>query len=215
VGERDSQTALVHVRLLFRRKPPNRPRNPSPGPFDQISSYASRPPLEPMFCCPYELTTSAERCPSQCGGKRRGADTIRRGARGSIAREALRAKGRHSIPGLIDPAARQVDDARGAWKDANSALIQSVRGWSAAKWAQLAFRFASLAAGLTAIVPSPATAGPPFQTDDPEPVDYQHYEFYTFYFAGFSWAGTPERLRNKSLFVVSRLSDHRTIDAPD
>ena len=23
-------------------------------------------------------------------------------------------------------------------------------------------------------------AGPPFRTDDPEPVDYQHYEFYTF-----------------------------------
>jgi hypothetical protein len=23
-------------------------------------------------------------------------------------------------------------------------------------------------------------AGPPFQTDDPEPIDYQHYEFYTF-----------------------------------
>lgn len=25
-----------------------------------------------------------------------------------------------------------------------------------------------------------AIAGPPFQTDDPEPVDYQHYEFYVF-----------------------------------
>lgn len=25
-----------------------------------------------------------------------------------------------------------------------------------------------------------ASAGPPFRTDDPEPVDYQHYEFYTF-----------------------------------
>ena len=25
-----------------------------------------------------------------------------------------------------------------------------------------------------------ATAGPPFQTDDPEPVPYQHFEFYTF-----------------------------------
>jgi hypothetical protein len=24
-----------------------------------------------------------------------------------------------------------------------------------------------------------AIAGPPFRTDDPEPVDYQHYEFYT------------------------------------
>ena len=26
----------------------------------------------------------------------------------------------------------------------------------------------------------PALAGPPFQTDDPEPVDFRHYEFYTF-----------------------------------
>lgn len=25
-----------------------------------------------------------------------------------------------------------------------------------------------------------ALAGPPFQTDDPEPIDYRHYEFYTF-----------------------------------
>jgi hypothetical protein len=25
-----------------------------------------------------------------------------------------------------------------------------------------------------------ASAGPPFQTDDPEPIDYRHYEFYTF-----------------------------------
>jgi hypothetical protein len=27
---------------------------------------------------------------------------------------------------------------------------------------------------------APAMAGPPFRTDYPEPVDYQHYEFYTF-----------------------------------
>jgi hypothetical protein len=26
----------------------------------------------------------------------------------------------------------------------------------------------------------PASAGPPFRTDDPEPVEYQHWEFYTF-----------------------------------
>ncbi len=25
-----------------------------------------------------------------------------------------------------------------------------------------------------------ALAGPPFQTDDPEPIDYKNYEFYTF-----------------------------------
>lgn len=28
-------------------------------------------------------------------------------------------------------------------------------------------------------IAGPAMAGPPFRTDDPEPVDYQHYEFYT------------------------------------
>ncbi len=33
----------------------------------------------------------------------------------------------------------------------------------------------------------PAWAGPPFQTDDPEPIDYRHYEFYTFATAD----GTP------------------------
>jgi hypothetical protein len=36
------------------------------------------------------------------------------------------------------------------------------------------------AAFLLALAPSAAKAGPPFLTDDPEPVDYQHYEFYTF-----------------------------------
>jgi hypothetical protein len=25
-----------------------------------------------------------------------------------------------------------------------------------------------------------ARAGPPFQTDDPEPIDFRNYEFYTF-----------------------------------
>ena len=49
-----------------------------------------------------------------------------------------------------------------------------------ARWAQFAFRLAALATGLAAILSSSARAGPPFLTDDPEPVDYQHYEFYTF-----------------------------------
>lgn len=35
--------------------------------------------------------------------------------------------------------------------------------------------------------PAKALAGPPFQTDDPEPIDYQNYEFYTFASAD----GTP------------------------
>ena len=36
----------------------------------------------------------------------------------------------------------------------------------------------SLAVGM--FMASTALAGPPFQTDDPEPVDFHHYEFYTF-----------------------------------
>jgi hypothetical protein len=30
------------------------------------------------------------------------------------------------------------------------------------------------------LVSSPARAGPPFVTDDPEPVDYQHWEYYIY-----------------------------------
>ncbi|MFZ3357913.1 MAG: hypothetical protein WCA56_06970 [Xanthobacteraceae bacterium] len=39
---------------------------------------------------------------------------------------------------------------------------------------------AAIATGWFALAPVAALAGPPFMTDDPEPVDYQHYEFYTF-----------------------------------
>src|SRR5271156_5512788 len=28
---------------------------------------------------------------------------------------------------------------------------------------------------------SPAWAGPPFQTDDPQPIDFRNFEFYTFF----------------------------------
>ena len=35
-----------------------------------------------------------------------------------------------------------------------------------------------LAACLLVLVPAGATAGPPFLTDDPQPVDFQHWEFY-------------------------------------
>jgi hypothetical protein len=41
-------------------------------------------------------------------------------------------------------------------------------------------RFLAAMAIATALKPVAATAGPPFMTDDPEPVDYQHMEFYTF-----------------------------------
>jgi len=39
---------------------------------------------------------------------------------------------------------------------------------------------AVVAAAMAAFSPSAVIAGPPFQTDDPEPVPYQHFEFYTF-----------------------------------
>jgi hypothetical protein len=41
-----------------------------------------------------------------------------------------------------------------------------------------------LGAGLTVLcsllMSGRAMAGPPYRTDDPEPVDYQHWEYYTF-----------------------------------
>ena len=33
---------------------------------------------------------------------------------------------------------------------------------------------------LTSIIVTPAFAGPPFLTDDPEPVPFKHWEFYLF-----------------------------------
>jgi hypothetical protein len=41
-------------------------------------------------------------------------------------------------------------------------------------------RAAALAFCAVSLISSLAMAGPPFRTDDPEPVDYQHWEFYTF-----------------------------------
>ena len=38
----------------------------------------------------------------------------------------------------------------------------------------------SLVAGLNLMLAAQTFAGPPFLTDDPEPVDYQHWEFYLF-----------------------------------
>jgi len=40
-------------------------------------------------------------------------------------------------------------------------------------------RIAAIAAAAVALSAAAAWAGPPFQTDDPEPVPYQHFEFYT------------------------------------
>lgn len=52
-------------------------------------------------------------------------------------------------------------------------LRRLIRG--AARW-----QTAALTLPLVLASVSPASAGPPFLTDDPEPVDYQHFEFYTF-----------------------------------
>ena len=43
-----------------------------------------------------------------------------------------------------------------------------------------AVKIVFLAAGLSLILATQTFAGPPFLTDDPEPVDYQHWEFYVF-----------------------------------
>src|ERR1700676_5417019 len=42
-----------------------------------------------------------------------------------------------------------------------------VRGWP-------------IAFGLLAALARPASAGPPYVSDDPEPTDYKHFEIYTF-----------------------------------
>jgi hypothetical protein len=41
-------------------------------------------------------------------------------------------------------------------------------------------RITAAVAAICGAVASGAYAGPPFRTDDPEPVEYQHWEFYTF-----------------------------------
>jgi hypothetical protein len=38
----------------------------------------------------------------------------------------------------------------------------------------------AMTVGLTVIYALPAMAGPPYQSDDPEPTEYRHYEIYTF-----------------------------------
>jgi subtilisin family serine protease len=43
---------------------------------------------------------------------------------------------------------------------------------------------AAAAVWVAVLIPGSANAGPPFRTDDPEPVDYMHYEFYTPFFTG-------------------------------
>jgi hypothetical protein len=42
-------------------------------------------------------------------------------------------------------------------------------------------RIAAIVFCCVVLAPGIASAGPPFRTDDPEPVEFGHYEFYTFY----------------------------------
>ncbi len=46
---------------------------------------------------------------------------------------------------------------------------------------RIASRMVAVMLGLAVLLPGAVHAGPPFRTDDPQPVDYQHYEFYTFF----------------------------------
>jgi hypothetical protein len=49
-----------------------------------------------------------------------------------------------------------------------------------ARQAKIGWRFAGLILACSVLVPGLVHAGPPFLTDDPEPVELGHYEFYTF-----------------------------------
>jgi hypothetical protein len=49
-----------------------------------------------------------------------------------------------------------------------------------ANGAKSAWRAAGLGLICSVVMSSGAMAGPPYRTDDPEPVDYQHWEYYTF-----------------------------------
>src|ERR1017187_879314 len=53
----------------------------------------------------------------------------------------------------------------------------------------LIVKIAALAVGLNLVLAGSLYAGPPFLTDDPEPVDYQHWEAYLFTMGDHSGSG--------------------------
>jgi hypothetical protein len=61
-------------------------------------------------------------------------------------------------------------------------IISAERGSTMNRLGECVCRAAAVGAWCSAMLMSPgsATAGPPFRTDDPVPVDLGHYEFYTF-----------------------------------
>ncbi len=71
---------------------------------------------------------------------------------------------------------------------------------------------------------APAFAGPPFRTDDPEPVDYQHFEIYllsTGTMTGGGWSGTLPGLEvnhgalpNPRLHMIAPLDHGAPADGP-
>src|SRR3954447_10693453 len=44
----------------------------------------------------------------------------------------------------------------------------------------MTFSMRSIAAAVLALLPAAAIAGPPYQTDDPEPTELHHWEIYAF-----------------------------------
>jgi hypothetical protein len=67
------------------------------------------------------------------------------------------------------------------WTDARTSIIlilKEVRGLEMR--ANFVIRIGAAATLIAVFIPDLAIAGPPYRTDDPEPVDYQHWEFYTF-----------------------------------
>jgi hypothetical protein len=81
--------------------------------------------------------------------------------------------------------------------------------------------FLRIFAGLILLLPTFAIAGPPFLTDDPEPVEYQHWEFYVasqHVKTSDGWAGTAPHIElnygaisNLQLHIIAPLS----YNAPD
>jgi hypothetical protein len=85
-------------------------------------------------------------------------------------------------------------------------------------------RLASIICWCAALVPVSAVAGPPFRTDDPEPVQYGHYEFYTF-FSGTRVSGDTSGvgpafdfnyglITDGQFHIVTRLAFHMPTGSP-
>jgi hypothetical protein len=83
----------------------------------------------------------------------------------------------------------------------------------------------AVAAFVAALLPGPASAGPPYTTDDPEPVELHHWEVYlasqNYFATGGAWAGTLPMvevnygpLANVHLHVIAPLAYDHGIGGP-